>query len=166
MKKPNPASSLGPLLQQVLKQHPAFSSTSFGEWSEVAGEQVAKNSQPISLKKKVLKVIVHDSVWKHHMELCKNELIDKINKGRPEPVVEKIVIRVGALPEMAPPLNPEHRLLEKIKPKKYRHSKKKAVTQIPLTPDEKALLKNISDPELRAVCTRLLKKALPEAPEE
>ncbi len=166
MKKTEESLNVGPLLQQILNRHPAFFSNPFGDWSEVAGEQVAKNSRPASLKKKSLLIIVLDSVWKHHLELCKEDLLKKINKGRPEPLVEKIVIRVGELPEAEPALNPDHKLLKKIKPKKYRPVKKKPATKYPLTPHEKALLKSISDPELREACARLLKITVPEPQED
>ena len=148
---------VGDLLQGLLKKHPAFSANPVGDWSEIAGEQLARYSEPVSLKKKVLVVVAYDSVYKHHLELNKNALIDKINCRSSEPLVEKIVIKVGELTGGDPVLNANARLLEKMGAKGSRAKKKKKTPPRPLTPDEKALLKTLTDPELRRIGERLLK---------
>jgi len=156
LKTPDHEAAAGALMLRVLQGHSAFIPNPVGDWAEIAGEQVAAYSQPVSLKKKVLLVIAYDSVWMHHIELNKEALIDNINRGRKEPLVEKINIRVGEVPLAPPVLNPNHRLLDKIEPKHQRPKKKKKAPQRPLTPEEKALLKSLTDPELRAVAKRLL----------
>jgi hypothetical protein len=149
--------TLGPLLRNILNQHPAFSPNPLGDWRELAGEQVARHCQPKSLKNKVLRVVVQDSNWKHHLHLNLESLLANINRGRQEPLVEKIVLVVGEVPEADPPLNPNAKLLEKMKAKPRRGKKLKAPLRI-LTAEEQQLLQRITDPELRRLCARLLRR--------
>ena len=147
---------LGSLVRIVLDGHPAFSANPVGDWNKIVGDQAARYSRPVSLKKEMLVVAVYDSVWKHHLELNRELLLEKINAGRTEPLVSKIVIRVGEVPESAPALNPNH--AGNIKPKKYKPARREKVPLRTLTDEEREVLKAIADPELRAVATRLLKR--------
>jgi hypothetical protein len=166
LKKRDQEFTIGILLQQVLRKHPVFSANPLGDWGELVGEQVARYSQPKSLKNKVLVVVAYDSVWKHHLELLKEDLIEKINKKFPEPLVEKITIKVGELPEANPVLNPNYNKLERVKSKRVRPFSRKKAPSRTLTPEEKKLVKSLPDPELRTLATRLLKRVpLEESPE-
>jgi hypothetical protein len=150
-------SSLGPLLQQILNKHPAFSPNPLGDWAVLAGEQVARHCQPKSLKNKVLKIVVQDSNWKHHLHLNQEALLTRINQGRPAPLVEKIILVVGEVPEEEPLLNPNAKLLDKMKARSRRGKKTQTVLR-DLSADEKQQLQRITDPELRRLCTRLLRR--------
>jgi len=149
---------VGSAMRRAIQAHPAFSANPLGDWKELAGEQVARYSQPKSLKRGVLTVVAYDSVWKHHLELNKEHLLEKINGKRPKPIVEKIVIRVGQVPESLPVLNPKSSQAEKLEAKRYRTKKKKKAPTRPLTPEEKALLKKLPDADLRKIGARLLKR--------
>lgn len=65
---------------------------------------------------------------------------------------------MGEVPESSPVLNPCRRELEKMKARAFRVGKKEKKPVRNLTPEEKELLKSISDPELKAVGRRLLKR--------
>lgn len=160
MKKQDQEFTVGPLLQQVLRKHPAFSASPLGDWADLVGEQGARYSQPRSLRNRVLTVAVYDSVWKHHLELLKDALLEKINNKHPEPLVDKIVLKVGDVPDTAPVLNPQWKQLEKVasKGRKARPPGRKKLPSRSLTPEEKRLLQSLPDPELRAIGRRLLKK--------
>ncbi|GKT08131.1 DUF721 domain-containing protein [Desulforhabdus sp. TSK] len=160
MKKPDQEFTVGPLLRQVLRKHPAFSASPLGDWADLVGEQGARYSQPRSLRDRVLTVTVYDSVWKHHLELLKDALLEKINAKHPEPLVDKIVLKVGDVPETAPVLNPQWKQLEKVasRGRKARPSGRKKLPSRALTPEEKKLLHSLPDPELQAIGRRLLKK--------
>lgn len=149
---------VGKVVGLFIQSHPAFAVNPLGDWQELVGESVARYCQPQSLKKRVLTVTVHDSVWKYHLELLKASLLDKINNGRPEPIVEKIVVRVGELSATAPQLNPALQNLDLSGSGKTRRMRRKKAPTRPLTPEEKTLLKALPDPELRAIGTRLLKR--------
>ena len=131
---------VGHLVGLLIERHPSFSTNPVGDWKELVGDQVARYCQPQSLKQKVLIVAAYDSVWKHHVELHKEALIEKINLGRPEPLVEKIVIRVGELSENDQRLTPDYSGLGTIG--NWQDSRKEEETKVPnrrLTPDEQDL---------------------------
>jgi len=146
------------LLRRFLKSHPSFQANPLGEWDRLVGPQVARYSQPKSLKKKILTISAYDSVWKHHLELNKEALLEKINHDRPEPLVEKIVIRVAEVPDELPVLNPNYKLLEKVKSKSLKPRKKKKPPARKLTPEEMELLAKLDDPDLRVLGKKLLQR--------
>jgi hypothetical protein len=156
---------VGHLVTLLIDRHPSFSANPLGDWKELVGEQVARYCQPHSLNKKVLTVATYDSVWKHHLELLKETLVEKINRGRPDPLVEKIVIRVRELFEDPPPLTADYRSPRQSGAGKTREKKKRKVAARQLTDDEKAFLKSLQDPDLRVLGTRLLKKIALDSPE-
>ena len=149
---------VGPLLKKFLEQHPAFDANPIGDWKDLVGEQVARCTSPRSLKNKVLVIVARDSVWKHHLEQHKEILTEKINAGRPERIVEQIVIKVAEMPESAPVLNPAHKNLEKIKARRYAARRKLKAPARKLTPEEQSLIKSLPDPDLREIGAKLLKR--------
>lgn len=155
--KDSDTTDLSHLVRTILKEHPAFSANPLGDWADLAGEQVARYSQPISLKKKVLVIVAHDSVWKHSLEMEKEALMARINRGRPESLVKKIVIKVGEVPKALPVLNPGSRELEKSSSKRYRPKKLVKTPLRKLTPEDRELIRQLPS-ELRKVAERLLKR--------
>jgi hypothetical protein len=149
---------VGALLKGFLETHAAFEANPIGDWRDLVGEQVARYSNPGSLKNKVLVVIAHDSVWKHHLEQYKEILAEKINAGRPAPLVEKVIIKVGEVQGAEPVLNPAHKSLEKMKARKFCVRKRKKTPVEKLTSEEQLLIKSLPDPELRKLGERLLKR--------
>lgn len=164
MKRPDRGSNIkvGSLLKNFLEQHPAFAANPIGDWADLVGEQVARYTSPRSLKNKVLVIVAHDSVWKHHLEQLKEVLAEKINNRRPERIVEKIVIKVGEIPDSVSVLNPARRDLEKIKAGRYGARRKPRVPARKLTSEEQSLIKSLPDPDLRKAGAKLLKR-IPDA---
>jgi hypothetical protein len=148
---------LGAVVRALLREHPAFQANPLGDWSELVGEDVARFSCPVSLKERVLTVVVHDSGWKHHLDLHQEVLLAKINRGFPDPFVVKIVTRVGELPDERSVINPHAVLLDKIKPAQRRSNRRKNARR-PLTSAEHALLAELPDADLRRLCGRLLQR--------
>jgi hypothetical protein len=145
------------LVSRLLQEHPAFAGNPLGDWQDIVGEQGAAASRPVSLKDKTLLVVARDAVWKHHLEMSLALLLSRINGDRKEPLVERLVIRVGELPESQPALNPNQKLLEKkTAARKGSGRRKRKAPARALTPEEKTLLKSIRDPELRSISKRLL----------
>jgi len=162
VKPPAKVHPLAAVVQQVMRDHPAFAANPLGDWQDVVGADAARACQPVSLRKGVLVIVTDSPVWRHHLELHKAVLMDFINAPHSEPIVTKIVTRIGELPETAPVLNPEHQKLEKVRPRKTGPRKPKKAKPRPLTSQEKAFLKSIPDPELRAIGTRLLRHTVPD----
>jgi hypothetical protein len=151
-------SVVGHLVSQLIDRHPSFSANPLGDWKDLVGEQVARYCQPQSLNKKVLTVAAYDSVWKHHLELLKEALTEKINRGRPESLVEKIIVRVCELPEGTTRLTADYRSPRQSGAGKTGERRRRKTPARQLTADEKAFLKDLQDPDLRALGTRLLKR--------
>ena len=158
MKRKDPVTSLGSLVRGVLEMHPAFSPNPLGDWVEIAGEQVANHSQPKTLKDRVLVIVAYDSVWRHHLELQKEELMRRINGNRPEPIVERITVKVGEIQTVPPVLNPSNKKLQKVKPRRLASGKKQKTALRPLTAEERSLLASLRDPELKKIGKRLLQR--------
>jgi hypothetical protein len=152
-------------VKQAIKDHPAFVANPIGDWQEVVGEEAARACRPVSLRKGILVILAEAPVWKHHLEMHKTVLQDFINSKTTEPIVRRIVIRIGELPEMAPILNPDQQKIDKIRARPLKPPKPRKAKPRPLTAEEKLFLKTIPDPDLRALGTRLLKYTyLPEEP--
>jgi len=141
-----------------LASHPAFTPNPLGDWTELVGPQVARYARPHSLKKKVLVIHAYDAIWKHHLDLNKDALLEKINQGRPEPLVERIRVLVGEVPASEPVLNPNYKLLNELKAKNVRARKRKKPPVRRLTDEEKELLARLPDPDLRAIGRKLLQR--------
>jgi len=167
MKRSDRGSSIkvGPMLKEFLEHHPSFTANPIGDWKDLVGEQVARYTIPKSLKNKVLVIVAHDSVWKHHVEQYKEVLAEKINDRRPERIVEQIVIKVAEMGDSSPVLNPAHKDLEKIKAKRYAVHRKSKIPARKLSPEEESLIKSLPDPDLRKVGAKLLKRVPVEAHE-
>ena len=167
MKRPDRGSNIkvGSLLKRYLEGHPSFTASPIGDWKDLVGEQVARYTVPRSLKNKVLVIVAHDSVWKHHIEQYKEVLAERINERRPEPIVEQIVIKVSEMPESSPVLNPARKDLEKIKARRYTVHRKSKTPARKLTPEEQSLIKSLPDPDLRKVGAKLLKRVPAEETE-
>ena len=167
MKRSDRGSSIkvGPMLKEFLEHHPSFTANPIGDWKDLVGEQVARYTVPRSLKNKVLVIVAHDSVWKHHVEQYKEVLAEKINAGRPEPIVEQIIIKVAEIPDSAPVLNPARKNLEKIKARRYAAHKKSKAPARKLTAEEQSLVKSLPDPDLRKMGAKLLKRIPAETTE-
>lgn len=161
MKRKDFGAPIGSVVKQVLGRHPAFAPNPLGDWAQIVGEPVARHSQPRSLKEKVLVIVAHDSVWKHHLELNKEELLRRINSKRPEPLVEKISIKVGEIQTALPVLNPQRKELERVKARKCSAVRKHKAGLRALTPEERSLLASLPDPDLRKIGKRLLQR-IPE----
>jgi hypothetical protein len=150
-------SGLGAVVQNMLGKHPVFQANPIGDWADIAGIQVARYSSPKTLKDGRLTVVCHDSIWKHHLEMMRDQLLARINQAQSAPLVKRIVFKIGELPEADEPLNPNHRMLEKLAPKRLRRSRPK-VSKRPLTADEEELVKKLPDKELRTLARRILSR--------
>lgn len=141
----------------MLRSHPVFVANPLGDWEEIVGPQAAAASRPVSLKDGALMVIVRDAMWRHQLEMSQAVLLSRINGEREEALVQRLVIRVGELPESEPALNPNRKLLERKTPRrKGAGIKNRKAPRRSLTTEEKAFLKTIEDLELRRIGRRLL----------
>lgn len=117
----------------------------FRHWPEVVGEVFASHSMPAYFRRDELWVYVHEPIWMQQMQLCKPELMTKVNaffKGLP--VIDDL--RWGLQPKglidvplekyMSPPIN-----VDPVEEKKFRQ-----------------MVENIANPDARkALCNLWLR---------
>lgn len=53
-------------------------------WGEIAGREVANQSRPAYIRNRVLWIYVGSSVWMHHLQSIKPQLIDRVRHALPE----------------------------------------------------------------------------------
>ena len=59
-------------------------------WNEIMGEQIAKASNAVGIKKGVLHVHVQSGPWRNELTIRKKEIIDKINASIESDIVRDI----------------------------------------------------------------------------
>ncbi len=164
-KKSKKPSKIGSLIESILTQNPLFSANPVGDWSEIVGQKVAKYSQPVKYKDGKLTVHVFDSVWKHHLELNKHELISRINALNNRQIIKDIYFRVGELKnEEEAIINPiaRHYMKKKSSSSSPRKRRRRKILKYPLSEESRKFIKTLKDPELKAIAKRLLPLFPPE----
>jgi hypothetical protein len=71
------------------------------DWVSIVGKPIASNTWPDQIRYKKLYLLVHNSVWMHHLTFLKPALIQKINSVAGGELVTEIVLRVGEIPPCA-----------------------------------------------------------------
>ncbi|OGJ84208.1 MAG: hypothetical protein A2268_10650 [Candidatus Raymondbacteria bacterium RifOxyA12_full_50_37] len=59
-------------------------------WSEIAGAEIAKNSQPTEIRNMVCFIKVKNSVWRTQLSFFRESLVDKINAYAGKKIVTSI----------------------------------------------------------------------------
>ena len=85
------------LLRNCRRQPDAGLTQIWDLWENIVGEMLAENARPAAFKGKLVLVHVESSVWIHHLQFLKPDLIQKINAALGKPMVEDIRFKVGPL---------------------------------------------------------------------
>ena len=102
--KPKP---IGSILESTLKsldvdfELKAYSI--WGAWREIVGESVADQTQPRSIRNRILFMDVSHPAWIQQLQFLKPKLLEKINAFFGEPLLQDIRFRMG---KITPPLSP------------------------------------------------------------
>jgi predicted nucleic acid-binding Zn ribbon protein len=70
-------------------------------WAEVVGERIAAAARPTGMARGVLYVEVRSSAWMSELSTMRREILSRLNAGRKEGRVERIVFRLGEDPPHA-----------------------------------------------------------------
>ena len=98
---------IGSILESTLKglevdsQLKAYSI--WGAWREIVGEAVADQTQPRSIRNRILFMDVSHPTWIQQLQFLKPKLLEKINAFVGEPLLQDIRFRMG---KITPPLSP------------------------------------------------------------
>lgn len=108
------------------------------EWKLVVGLRIADRAHPITLERGILLVKVTTSVWANELQMLAPELVARLRARNY--AVDQLRFRVGPLDMADRP--PERRTTRKVPP------------PVALSPELKASIAEVADPDLRAVIAR------------
>src|SRR4030042_6924405 len=76
----------------------------WGAWKEIVGDSVALQTQPRSIRNRILFIDVSHSTWMQQLQFLKPTLLEKINAFLGEPHIQDIRFKVGKIPAAVTPL--------------------------------------------------------------
>jgi len=104
MKKPQ---SIRSILEQTFKglelDVPIRTYSIFSAWKEIVGEAIAQQTQPRTIRNRILFMDVSHSTWMQQLQFLKPTLLEKINGFLGEPLIEDIRFKVGKIPQANTP---------------------------------------------------------------
>ena len=59
-------------------------------WSEIVGETVSKNTEPISIEHGILNIKTTTPVWRQELQFQKKKIIEKLNKKLNKKLIKDI----------------------------------------------------------------------------
>jgi hypothetical protein len=103
MQKPKPIRSI---LEKALKgleiDVPLKTYSILGAWKEIVGESVALQTQPRSIKNRILFIDVSHPTWVQQLQFLKPTLLEKINAFLGEPLIQDIRFKLGKISPTSP----------------------------------------------------------------
>lgn len=99
----NPPARLGALLPAILnsvrRDADAGLLRVWDVWPQAVGPDIAGNAQPSAFKGDLLLVHVANSVWRHHLQFLKPDMIERLNAALGEACIRDITFKIGPLPD-------------------------------------------------------------------
>jgi len=112
MSKPQPIHSI---LEKTLKaleiDVPLKSYSIWCAWKEIVGDSIALQTQPRSIRNRILFIDVSHSTWMQQLQFLKPTLLEKINNFLGEPLIQDIRFKLGKISPTIP-TPPKVHLLE------------------------------------------------------
>lgn len=98
MRKPQ---SLHSILEKTFKaleiDAPLKAYSIFGAWKEIVGESVAIQTQPRSIRNRILFIDVSHPTWIQQLQFLKPTLLEKVNAFLGEPHIQDIRFKLGKI---------------------------------------------------------------------
>ena len=66
-------------------------------WDHAVGEAIAENAQPAAFKGDMLIVHVTSSVWGHHLQFLKTDLLQSLNEALGDERIKEIIFKTATL---------------------------------------------------------------------
>lgn len=103
MKKPQ---SIRSILEKTLKNLeidiPLKTYSILGAWNEIVGESVAVQSQPRTIRNRILFLDVSHPTWMQQLQFLKPTLLEKVNTFLGEPLIQDIRFKLGKISTPTP----------------------------------------------------------------
>ena len=103
MKKPQ---SIRSILEKTLKNLeidvPLKTYSILGAWNEIVGESVGVQTQPRSIRNRILFIDVSHSTWMQQLQFLKPTLLEKVNSFLGEPLIQDIRFKLGKISQTIP----------------------------------------------------------------
>jgi hypothetical protein len=103
MKKPKTIRSI---LENTIKSLeinvPMKTYSIWGAWKEIVGESVASQTQPRSIRNRILFIDVSHPTWIQQLQFLKPTLLEKVNAFLGQPLIDDIRFRLGKIPSTPP----------------------------------------------------------------
>ena len=68
-------------------------------WEAAVGPEVARHSRPLGLRGSVLEIAVETSVWSHHLQLHRGQILDALCDKLGDEAPRDLRFRVGYTPQ-------------------------------------------------------------------
>ena len=89
---------LGTFLRKSGLRESVLRAEAVGDWEERVGEAIAKVSRAQGIRGAAMIVEVRSSAWLMELNLMKEEILRRVNEGRQEALIEKIVFVLAEEP--------------------------------------------------------------------
>jgi hypothetical protein len=73
-------------------------------WSEIVGQENARNSHPVEVRDDTLIVVTTSSVWSTQLSYLHDRMLDSVRARLPQASITKLRFRVGKLPDRGSPM--------------------------------------------------------------
>ena len=89
---------LGPVGKKLRLDDPAASGALWRRWSEIVGEDIARNAEPTSLKQGVLRIRTTSPTWATELSYLTNDIMGQVNEALGRVVVTEVKIWTSPSP--------------------------------------------------------------------
>jgi hypothetical protein len=76
-------------------------------WSEIVGEENARNSHPVQVSGDTLHVVTTSSVWSHQLSYLHDRVLESVRARLPQSGIERLRFRVGKMPARSSQIGPK-----------------------------------------------------------
>lgn len=99
---------LGPAGKKLRLEEPTASAALWKRWPEIAGEDIARNAEPTSLKEGVLRIRTTSPTWATEMSYLANEIKTRVNAMLGREVVREVKVWTSPAPIKRRESGPSH----------------------------------------------------------
>ena len=89
---------LGPVGRKLRMEDPVAAGTIWRRWTQIVGEDIARNAEPTSLKEGVLRIRTSTPTWATEMSYLTGDIKDRVNEAIGKQLVREVKIWTSSAP--------------------------------------------------------------------